>query len=118
MTTDWIVIRDRGLWLLGLPSVSNPKHLTKVFELTCQVQQSVNPATRAVNVDIRYGAQPPMLLPSMAAAWTLTDDAATWPVKGLSSERSIRDAIANCEKMIVEMRAAASGIVVPKVGLS
>ncbi len=110
---DWVIARDGGLWLVGIPCdisgmprevtpLTPAHHLSPVFELHCQVKQD------GARVHIGYAAQPILLL--TIDRWNLAEGCNVWPIRGMSVEKGLRDAIAMGETTAMQMRAASAGI--------
>lgn len=127
---EWIIVRDAGLWLVGMPVYERIPiledqpilmGLSPVFELTVNVQPQVDPRTgRPSGVVVNDHAQPMLLMGSMTRSWKLSPGANVWPVRGNSREQSIRAAIVRAEEMTRQMRAQDSGLTIareiPKIG--
>lgn len=103
---DWLIVRDGGMWLLGKRDLLGPV-LSPVFELHCQVQQTPQ------GVAVTHIAQPIMLIATIDT-WRMSPDANTWPVKGCSAEKQIRDALLRAEGVLQSMRAQQAGLVIAR----
>ncbi len=97
---EWVIVRDGGMWLVGQ---DHGETLSPVYELHCQT------VPQPQGVEIRHIVQPLLLIASLDR-WPLGPGAKRWPVAGSSIERQVMDGIANAERMVQQMRAAAVGI--------
>ena len=117
-TTDRIcVVRDGGMWLIGVVresleslgenvrGVRHTKTLEPAFELGVQMQQHQQ------GTIVSHVAQPLMLIPGMST-WKLGADAQIWNIETLGSKMAanLRGAYDRAKDMAAAMRAAASGL--------